>query len=107
MTKLTVRLHNERTGQLLGEVAKRYGMSKNQLIEQLLERELQAAAMVIEQDLTTTITQLRRYRAAEHQEAAIEAVAQAEGMHPDPMQARRGTVAGRDAFGILDTFADA
>lgn len=107
MTKLTVRLHNERTGQLLGEVAKRYGMSKNQLIEQLLERELQAAAMVIEQDLTTTITQLRRYRAAEHQAAAIEAVAQAEGMHPDPMQARRGTVAGTDAFGILDTFADA
>jgi Ni2+-binding GTPase involved in maturation of urease and hydrogenase len=107
MTKLTVRLHNERTGQLLGEVAKRYGVSKNQLIEQLLERELQAAAMVIEQDLTTTIEQLRRYRAAEHQEAAIEAVAQAEGMHPDPMQARRGTVAGTDAFGILDTFAGA
>jgi Ni2+-binding GTPase involved in maturation of urease and hydrogenase len=107
VTKLTVRLHNERTGQLLAEVAKRYGVSKNQLIEQLLERELQAAAMVIEQDLITTIEQLRRYRTAEHQKAAIEAVAQAESLHPDPMQARRGSVAGTDAFGILDTFAGA
>ena len=107
MTKLTVRLHDERTGELLGLVAKRYGVSKNQLIEQLLERELQAAAMVIEQDLSTTIEQLRRYRAAEHQKAAIDAVAQAEGAQPDPMQARRVTVPGTDAFGILDTFAGA
>jgi predicted HicB family RNase H-like nuclease len=38
MPKLTVRLHDERTGELLGVVAKRYGVSKNQLIEQLLER---------------------------------------------------------------------
>ena len=107
MTKLTVRLHNERTSELLGVVAKRYGVSKNQLIEQLLERELQAAAMVIEQDLSTTIEQLRGYRAAEHQRSAIEAVAQAEGSQPDPMQARRVTVPGADALGILDTFAGA
>jgi hypothetical protein len=63
--------------------------------------------MVIEQDLTSTIEQLRRYRVADHQEGAIDAVAQAGGAHPDPMQARRVTVAGRDAFGILDTFAGA
>jgi hypothetical protein len=105
MTKLTVRLHNDRTGELLGLVAKRYGVSKNQLIEQLLERELQAAAMVIEQDLSNTIEQLRGYRAAEHQQAAIETVAQAEGSEPDPMQARRVTGLGADALGILDTFA--
>jgi hypothetical protein len=105
MTKLTLRLHDERTGELLSVVAKRYGVSKNQLIEQLLERDLQAAAMVIEHDLATTIEQLRRYRAPAHQAAAIDAVAGAEAGE-DPMQARRVT-AGDDAFGILDAFAGA
>jgi hypothetical protein len=106
-SKLTLRLHDERTAELLAVVAKRYGMSKNELIEQLLERELRAAAMVIEQDLATTIEQLRRYRAAEDQRAAIELVARAEGSEPDPMHARRVTAPGADAFGILDAFAGA
>jgi hypothetical protein len=106
MTKLTLRLRDERTGELLGLVAKRYGVSKNQLIEQLLERDLQAAAMVIEQDLSTTIEQLRRYRAPAQQAAAIDAVARGEAEAQDPMQARRVT-AGEDAFGILDAFAGA
>ena len=107
MSKLTLRLRDERTNELLALIAGHYGISKNQLIEQLLERELQAAAMVIEHDLSTTIEQLRGYRAAEHQRAAIDAVAQAEGSEPDPMQARRVTVPGADALGILDTFAGA
>ena len=106
MTKLTLRLHDERLNELLGLVAKRYGMSKNQLIEQLLERELQAAAMVIEQDLSTTIEQLRRYRAGDQQAAAIDLVAAGEAAAADPMQARRVT-AGNDAFGVLDAFAGA
>jgi predicted HicB family RNase H-like nuclease len=104
MTKLTLRLHDERLSELLGLVAQRYGISKNQLIEQLLERELPAAAMVIEQDLSGTIEQLRRYRARDHQAAAIEAVAAGEALSPDPMQARRVTP-GEDAYGVLDAFA--
>jgi hypothetical protein len=106
MTKLTLRLRDERLGELLSLVAERFGVSKNQLIEQLLERDLQAAAMVIEQDLTSTVEQLRRYRAREHQAAAIEAVAVGEAVAPDPMQARR-VVAGEDAFGVLGAFAGA
>ena len=106
MTKLTLRLHDERLSELLGLVAKRYGISKNQLIEQLLERDLQAAAMVIEQDLSSTIEQLRRYRASDQQAAAIDLVAAGEADRPDPMQARRVT-AGEDAFGILGAFAGA
>jgi hypothetical protein len=106
MTKLTLRLHDERLSELLGLVAKRYGSSKNQLIEQLLERDLQAAAMVIEQDLSSTIEQLRRYRASDDQAAAIALVAAGEAVVPDPMRARRVT-AGEDAFGVLDAFAGA
>jgi hypothetical protein len=106
MTKLTLRLHDERLNELLGLVAKRYGVSKNQLIEQLLERDLRAAAMVIEQDLSTSIEQLRRYRASDQQAAAIDAVAAGEAAAVDPMQARR-VAAGEDAFGVLDAFAGA
>jgi hypothetical protein len=106
MTKLTLRLHDERLGELLALVATRHGISKNQLIEQLLARDLQAAAMVIEHDLATTIEQLRRYRAGDQQAAAIDVVAAGEAITPDPMQARR-VDAGRDAFGILDVFAGA
>jgi hypothetical protein len=105
MTKLTLRLHDERLSELLGLVAKRHGISKNQLIEQLLERDLEAAAMVIEHDLSTTIEQLRRYRAHDRQAAAIDLVAAGEA-EPDPMQARSVT-AGTDAFGVLDAFTGA
>jgi hypothetical protein len=107
MSKLTVRLRSERTGELLGLVARRYGVSKNQLIEQLLERELEAAAMVLEQELSDTVERLRRYRPSGQQRAAIDAVAEAEGSEADPMRARRVAGAGRDAFGVLDAFADA
>jgi hypothetical protein len=105
MAKLTLRLRDDRTAELLTVVAKRYGLSKNELIEQLLERELQAAAMVIEQDLSSTIEQLRSYRAADDRAAAIEAVARAEGSEEDPMQARRAAAPGEDAYGIMDAFA--
>jgi hypothetical protein len=106
MTKLTLRLHDERLSDLLGLVAAHLGVSKNQLIEQLLERDLQATAMVIEHDLAGTIDQLRRFRAADQQARAIELVAAGEATAPDPMQARR-VPGGRDAFGILDAFTGA
>ena len=105
MAKLTLRLRDERTNELLGVIAQHYGISKNQLIEQLLERDLEAAAMVIEHELTRTVEQLRRYRASAHQRAAIELVAAAEA-EVDPTSARRAG-AGRDAFGILDVLAGA
>lgn len=42
--KFTLRFHNRRTHELLGVIAEKIGVSKNQLAEQMLERELSAAA---------------------------------------------------------------
>ena len=106
MTKLTLRLRDARTNELLGLIAEHHGVSKNQLIEQLLERDLEAAAMVIKHDLAGTIEQLRRYRTAEHQARAIDLVAAGEADVPDPLKARRVSAA-PDAFGVLDAFAGA
>ncbi len=106
MARLTLRLHDELLSELLTVVAKHYGVAKNQLIEQLLERDLRAAAMVIEQDLLSTIELLHRYRASDQQTATIDLVVAGEGAERDPMQARRVT-AGEDTFGILGAFVGA
>jgi hypothetical protein len=43
-----------------------WGISKNQLAEEMLERELQAAALLLERDLTGTLELLHNYRKDEH-----------------------------------------
>lgn len=103
--KFTLRFHNRSNHQILGLLAERYGVTKNQLAEEMLERELQAAALLLEQDLTGTLALLRNYRRDEQLAAAIEAFAQAEATEEDPIKARLVSAATtRDAFGVAEAF---
>lgn len=103
--KFTLRFHSPANHRLLGLLAERYGVSKNQLAEEMLERELRAAALLLERDLTGTLALLRRYRAEEHLERAIDEVARAEAREEDPIDTRIDTAAStRDIYGIADAF---
>jgi hypothetical protein len=91
---------------MLGLVADRLGVSKNQLAEEMLERELGAASLLLEQDLTGTLELLRSYRTTDRLQADIEAVAHAEAYEQDPLRSRRTATAGTtDAYGIGAMFA--
>jgi hypothetical protein len=104
--KFTLRFHRPATHRLLGLLAERYGISKNQLAEEMLERELQAAALLLERDLTGTLALLRSYRASEHLEQAIDDLARAEAREEDPLHTQIATVPGtHDVYGIADAFA--
>ncbi len=103
--KFTLRFHRSANHRLLGLLAERYGVSKNQLAEEMLERELQAAALLLERDLTGTLALLRRYRADKHLEQAIDEVARAEAHEDDPIHTRIATTPSmRDVYGIADAF---
>lgn len=105
-TKFTLRFHNSATHEMLGVVADRFGVSKNQLAEEMLERELRAASLLLEQDLTGTLELLRSYRVADHLQADIEAIAHAEAYEQDPLRSRRvEKTATADAYGIGAMFA--
>lgn len=105
--KFTLRFRNPRTHEVLGLVAERYGVSKNQLAEEMLERELQAAALVLELDLSETLDLLRGYQPREHLDQAIEEFAEAEGHAEDPLRARMVEApAAEDAHGVLDAFTE-
>lgn len=104
--KFTLRFHNAGNHQILGLLAARLGVSKNQLAEEMLERELQATALLLERDLTGTLELLRGYRKGEHLRSAIAEVARAEAQEDDPLQTRMLTSVGtRDAYGVADAFA--
>jgi hypothetical protein len=111
--KFTLRFRNARTHEMLGVLAERWGMSRNQLAEEMLERELQAAALLLEQDLTGTLEALRNYRRGEHLDGAIAAFAHAEAYEDDPVRAQLVDVRAQmadsahlqDAFGIAQAFA--
>jgi hypothetical protein len=104
--KFTLRFHRPGNHELLGLLAEHYGVSKNQLAEEMLERELQAAALLLERDLTGTLELLRSYRTSEHLERAIDDVARAEAYERDPISTRMAATAStRDAYGIADVFA--
>ncbi|MGH2824091.1 MAG: hypothetical protein ACRDLY_13915 [Thermoleophilaceae bacterium] len=102
-TKFTLRFRNPQTHEILGLVAERYGMSMNQLAEDMLERKLQAAALVLELDLTGTLDLLRGYSSGQHLERATEELAQAEGHEQDPLKARMAEP--RDVHGVFQAFA--
>jgi hypothetical protein len=105
--KFTLRFRNPETHEILGLVADRYGVSMNQLAEDMLERELRAAALVLELDLSGTLDLLRGYNRAEHLERAIEEFAEAEGGERDPLRARLAeTPTTHDAHGVLEAFAN-
>ena len=104
--KFTLRFHDKQNHDLLGLIAEQLGVTKNQLAEEMLGRELRAAALLLETDLTGTLEVLKSYRPQEHLAAAIEEVAQAEGHETEPLQARM--VEGKmavDAFGITAAFS--
>jgi len=72
----------------------------------MLERELQAAALVLEHDLTDTLALLRRYRREEHLSQAIEEFARAEGSEEDPITTEMvPTARTHDAYGVAEAFA--
>lgn len=103
--KFTLRFRNRRNHELLGLLAQHFGVTKNQLAEQMLERELQAAALLMENDLTRTLALLRQYRRDEHLPAAIDAFAQAEAAEEDPIKTRVVDPAStQDSFGVADAF---
>lgn len=103
--KFTLRFRNRKTHELLGLVASRFGVSKNRLAEEMLERELRAASL-LEQDLTGRLRLLRDYRTTDHLQTDIEAVAQAEAYEQDPLVSHRAAPAGtEDAYGIGAMFA--
>jgi hypothetical protein len=104
--KFTLRFHRPGNHELLGLIAERHGVSKNELAEEMLERELQAEALLLERDLTGTLELLRGYRSDRHLTTAIDEIARAEAHESDPIAARMlAAPAGRDAYGIADVFA--
>jgi hypothetical protein len=104
--KFTLRFHNAGNHEILGLLAERFGVSKNQLAEEMLERELQAAALLLERDLTGTLELLHNYRKDEHLQGAIAEVARAEAHEDDPLPTKMLTSARTlDVYGVADAFA--
>jgi hypothetical protein len=85
-TKFTLRFRSPKTHEMLGVVADKLGMSKNQLAEQMLERELRAAALSLEHDLADTLALLRSYNREEQVEGYIRAFAEGEAYGDDPLR---------------------
>jgi hypothetical protein len=103
--KFTLRFRNRSNHEILGLLAERYGVTKNQLAEEMSERELQAAALLLEQDLTGTLALLRNYRRDEHLAGAIQAFAQAEAYEDDPIKTQMvETPRTHDAYGVAEAF---
>jgi len=103
--KFTLRFHRAVNHELLGLLADRRGISKNQLAEEMLERELKASALLLESDLTGTLELLRRYRRDRHLQRVIDEVAHAEAYEDEPLITRIADQrTARDAYGITDAF---
>jgi hypothetical protein len=105
--KFTLRFHNSQTHELLGLMADLFGVSKNQLAEEMLERELRAASLLQEHDLSGTLERLHNYRTAERLEEDIEAIAHAEAYEHDPLRSRHVETPSTttDPYGIEALFA--
>jgi hypothetical protein len=108
-TKFTLRFHNSRTHELLGAVAEQWGVSKNHLAEEMLERELKAAALLVAKDLDDTVRRLHEYRVEERLEEDIQAFAEGEAFEDDPLRARMVAASTEkadlsDPYGILEAF---
>lgn len=103
--KFTLRFRSEHTHELLGAVADQFGVSRNRLAEQMLERELGVAALLVEQDLAGTLRRLHGYRRQERLEDDIDAFAEGEASGEDPLQARMvEPVKLADSYGVMDAF---
>jgi hypothetical protein len=103
--KFTLRFHDAHTHARLGLVADHMGISRNRLAEQMLERELAAAALLVERDLDDTLSRLRGYRREEQLAGDIEAFAEGEALGDDPLRARMvESLKLDDAFGVMQAF---
>ncbi len=103
--KFTLRFRNERTHALLGVVAEQFGTSKNRVAEEMLERELEAAALLVERDLDETLRHLHGYRREERLESDIASFAEGEAFGEDPLRARIVEPAQlEDAYGVMKSF---
>jgi hypothetical protein len=115
VTKFTLRFRNQRTHQLLGVVSDQLGVSKNRLAEEMLERELEAVALLVAHDLDDTLRKLREYPREERLEEDIKAIAEAEAYAEDPLRARmvepvemtEATAEVTDPYGVLEAFNNA
>jgi hypothetical protein len=107
-TKFTLRFHSQRTHDLLGVVADQFGVSKNSLAEEMLERELEAAALLVERDLDQTLRRLHDYRSEKRLDEDVEAFAEGEAYGEDPLRARMVEPAEQaglaDPYGVLRAF---
>jgi hypothetical protein len=103
--KFTLRFQNQRTHDLLGEVADQLGVSKNRLAEEMLERELETAALLVELDLDDTLRRLRSYRRDAQLDDDVEAFAEGEAFGEDPLRAQMvEQIRFGDAFGVMESF---
>jgi hypothetical protein len=105
--KFTLRFRSPRTHEMLGLLADAWGISKNQLAEQMLERELHAAALALERDMAHTVELLRSYDREADVEGHIRAFAEGEAFGEDPLRSRSKLTPelGADIFGIADVFS--
>lgn len=103
--KFTLRFRDQRTHELLGLVATQLGTSKNRLAEEMLERELEAAALLVERRLDDTLRDLRGYRRDDRLAEDVAAFAEGEAFGEDPLRARmiEPSELG-DAFDVMKSF---
>jgi hypothetical protein len=103
--KFTLRFKNRQTHELLGLVAEQLGVSKNRLAEEMLERELDVAALLVERRLDGTLRRLRDYRREERLAEDVAAFAEGEAFGEDPLRVRMvGSGELGDAFGVMKSF---
>ncbi|MEO5965837.1 MAG: hypothetical protein ABIR11_10265 [Candidatus Limnocylindrales bacterium] len=100
----TLRFASDETHQHLALLAGRLGVSMNELAGQMIENEIGAASLALQEDFAHTLGLLASYGV----EARTDLVrfAEAEVTQPDPLRARRAEVA-PDPLGIAATFAAA
>ncbi len=80
-------------------------MSKNRLAEEMLERELEVAALLVAQGLDDTLRKLHEYPREERLEADIQDIAEAEAYGEDPLRARMVEQTElTDPYGVLAAF---
>lgn len=101
MSTFPLRFANPATHERLRLVAEQLGTSMNRLAEEMIERELAAISLGLEEELEGTLRRLRQLRASDI-EASLAAWAEAEGQ-ADPITARM-VVRDEDPYEIAAAF---
>lgn len=99
---LPIRFDDPAIHALLKAMADRLGVTMNQMVQEMIARELPTYGLGLEADLADTLALLRSYRGQGRQEAWLDFAA-AEN-EQDPIKARRADVAD-DPYGIARAFA--